>query len=87
MNKIQYQEKPDNTKEVYDFIGKDIYDCPNCHGYGEYEGEYGPIGCNLCNSRLIAFHSTTGVVFADWGDWIERTPDGLILIKHPDNKN
>lgn len=86
MHRIEYTEPDrekgigDNCKEVYAFIGKDVYDCPKCHGTGEYEGEYGPIGCNLCNSRLIAFNSIDGVQYADWGDSIERTEQGLKLI-------
>jgi hypothetical protein len=86
MERIEYTE-PDrekgiggNCKAVYDFIGKDVYDCPECHGSGEYEGEYGPTGCGLCNSQLIAFNGIDGVQYADWGDSIERTEQGLKLV-------
>lgn len=78
-----YKSKPmvsDNASEVHTFIGEQP-PCPVCGGSGEYESEYGPKGCNPCNSRLIAFVDHTGkTVYADWGDSIEKREDGLRLI-------
>jgi hypothetical protein len=70
----------DNGNEVLAFVGEQP-PCPTCGDYGEYEGEYGPVGCSPCVSRLIAFIAFDGRrVFADWGDTIERRDDGLHLI-------
>jgi hypothetical protein len=80
-DEIKYKSHPnDNTKEVYDFIGKQP-ECEICGGYGEYESDYCPKGCNPCNSRLIAFIDKNGVLsYADWGDIIIKDNDGLSLI-------
>ena len=82
MDKITYQQNPDNTEVVIEFIGKQ-QPCPICGDYGEYEGEYGPVGCNPCNSRLIPFMNSEGKrVYADWGDEITKNEDGLELIQN-----
>ena len=89
MERIQYREPNyaagvmDNSAEVVKFIGREnLYDCPKCHELGEYDTECGPRGCQLCNSRLIAFNGKNGVEFADWGDWIERNETGKCTIVH-----
>lgn len=72
----------DNVEEVKKFIGEQP-PCPTCGGYGEYEGAHGPVGCQPCNSRCIAFIDNTGKrVLADWGDTIKKTEDGLELIRN-----
>ncbi len=81
----QYGDKenrtPDNAEAVLAFIGEQPK-CPDCGGYGEYETEHGPKGCNECCSRLIPFIDFQGHrVGADWGDTIERRQDGLHLIR------
>lgn len=70
----------DNCTDVVAFVGEQE-PCSICGDHGEYEKEDGPHGCAPCNSRLIAFKDFTGKrVYADWGDTIERLPDGLHLI-------
>ncbi len=81
MSMILYTSRPDNCREVVEFIGG-IAACPLCNNTGEYESEYGPKGCNECNSRLIPFIDANGNrVTADWDDYIERREDGLHLIR------
>ena len=71
----------DNCEEVKLFIGPQPK-CSICGGSGEFETEYGPKGCNPCNSRLISFVNCSGkTVYADWGDTIERRHDGLHKIQ------
>ena len=74
--------EPNNTQRVLDFIGKQP-PCPVCGDYGEYDGEYGPIACPVCNSRLIPFVNSDGKrVYADWEDSILKDSGGhLRLIK------
>lgn len=84
MNSIIYKEHPnDNTREVYAFIEKENeYVCTLCDGSGEYEGEYGHKGCNLCNSRLIPFIDKDGKIqTADWGDEIIKDSSGKLTLK------
>lgn len=70
----------DNCDQVKAFIGYQP-ECSLCGGSGEYETEYGPKGCNPCSSRLVPFVDHTGkMVYADWGDTIERQENGLRLI-------
>jgi len=92
MNSIKYTAPdyastpkiPDNCTEVVAFVGPQPK-CTVCGGSGEYESEYGPKGCNPCNSRLIPFVDHAGkTAYADWGDTIERREDGLHLI--PENR-
>jgi hypothetical protein len=79
MQQITYNRHPDNTKQIEEFVGG-FWVCDKCGGYGEYEGEYGPIGCGLCNSRLLPFVDRYGkVVTADWGDVIVKDETGLWL--------
>lgn len=69
-----------NYKEVEEFTGVQP-ECSRCGGSGEYEGTYGPMGCQPCNSRLYFFIDYRGKrVGADDGDTIERHEDGLHLI-------
>lgn len=83
---IRYDYRPaqgiDNTKKVVEFIGADAYKCPTCGGSGEYEAEDGPHGCNLCNSRLLAFVDANGnMKTVDWGEYIGRDEHGLHKLK------
>lgn len=72
-----------NYQEVEEFTGVQPA-CAVCGGSGEYEGEYGPVGCHPCNSRLYFFIDYRGRrVGADDGDTIERHEDGLHLIVAP----
>ena len=66
----------DNFAAVAEFIGG-IPACPTCNDVGEYEGEWGPIGCQACNSRLIPFHIT--------GGGIDYLDDEETLLLMPDN--
>jgi len=80
MGSITYTCDPDNVRDVLAFIGEQPK-CPDCDGWGEYETEHGPQGCQPCNSRCIAFVDAQGVrVYADWGDTIIRTDAGLTLL-------
>lgn len=88
MDKITYKAptredgrwEPDNSCSVQAFIGPQP-PCPLCQDKGEYESEFGPKGCDPCNSRVIAFIDYTGKrVYADWGDSIEKREDGLHLV-------
>jgi len=77
---ITYKSNPDNTEEVVKFIG-DIPECDLCGGHGEYETEYGPRGCDACNSRCIPLIDHTGnVVYVDWNETIEKHPNGLHVL-------
>lgn len=70
-----------NYDQVNAFVGEQP-PCPVCGGSGEYEGMYGPVGCQPCNSRLLPFIDYRGKrVYADDGDTIERHEDGLHLIE------
>ena len=78
--------QPDNCTEVMNFVGEQP-ECKVCGGSGEYESEYGPKGCNPCNSRLVPFVDHSGkTVYADWGDTIERHGDGLHLVSSENAK-
>lgn len=81
LRRIRYNSPPeDNAKEVYDFIRGHWYHCNTCGGTGEYEGEYGPVACQLCCSRLISFIDCNGVrQDVDWGDYIVQKEDGFYL--------
>lgn len=69
-----------NSEEVMKFVG-DVPECKLCGGFGEYETEYGPRGCDECNSSCIPFIDFRGRrILADWGDRIERWDAGLHLI-------
>jgi hypothetical protein len=72
---------PDNAGAVFKFIGPQP-PCPDCNDNGEYETSDGFLrGCQACCSRLIHFIDYRGKrVGADWGDTIERHPDGLHLV-------
>lgn len=73
-------ENGGNYQAISDFVGEQPL-CPLCKGTGEYEGEYGPVGCQACNSRCFDFIDYRGKrVYADDGDTIERHEDGLHLI-------
>lgn len=77
---IIYQEwSNDNTDEIREFIGGEFADCKLCGDSGEYETEYGPKGCNECNSRLLPFIDRNGQrVTLDWGDKVIKFADGGI---------
>jgi len=82
---IQYT--PENGHEILDFIGDWFKKCDVCGGSGEYEGEYGPLGCQLCNSSLIAIRTLEnphGAVYADWNDWIIKGIAGEFYPCKPD---
>lgn len=82
--KITYTAYPnDNTRDVIDFINDANYQCHICGGFGEYETDYGPVGCNLCNSRLIPFIDYEGKLQTlDWNESVERKEDGLHKIEN-----
>lgn len=80
---IQYTDSPDNTRAVLDFIGPQPK-CPTCNDTGEYETEYGPKGCQACNSRLIAIRNSGHEIFADWGDWIIKGDGGALSVCGPE---
>ena len=72
--------EPDNAQAVFKFIGK-VPECSLCGGTGEYEGEYGPISCGGCCSRLIVFIDHKGNRnWIDWGQSVELHHDGMYLI-------
>ena len=81
LGRITYNKTPDNTKDVVSFIGP-VPPCPTCNNYGEYETEEGFLrGCNPCNSRLLPFINAEGKRdYIDWGETIEKRPDGLHKI-------
>ena len=77
---IDVEDRDANHAEVMAFIGEQPK-CPVCDDLAEFEGEYGPEGCDPCNSRLYWFEDYRGKrVGADYGDRIERHPDGLHLL-------
>lgn len=70
-----------NKEQIDAFIGPQP-PCPICNDYGEYETEYGPRGCDPCNSRLLAFVDAQGKwAYADYGDHIVKSEKGLTLVK------
>ena len=76
-----------NVPDVLAFIGSAYKKCSRCGGTGEYEGEYGPVSCQPCNSRLIPLRtlaSPHGVVYADEGDWIIKGAAGEVYSCKPD---
>jgi len=79
----EYLEKPhtpDNAIDVIDFVGETPA-CTICGGTGEYEGEYGPLGCQPCNSRLLTFIDYRGKEqHVDWGQSIELRYNGMHLV-------
>lgn len=82
MQSITYKvwENGGNYNAMVEFCGPEA-ECEVCHGRGEYEGEFGPIGCQPCNSRCFALIDYTGKRrYADDGDVIEKHEDGLHLI-------
>lgn len=82
-HKVDERWVSDGSKQTREFIGDKWYKCPACGETGEYETENGPVGCNLCNSRLLPFVNDCGKVeYADWDDVIIRTEAGLRLIKN-----
>lgn len=71
----------DNYREAKAFLGeRGFAKCKTCGGSGEYEGEYGPKGCQPCNSRCIAVQTRRGVKYADYGDRIIKNIDGTFDI-------
>ena len=79
---IRYNEW--NFVTVHDFLGDAFWKCDKCGGYGEYEGEYGPISCQLCNSSLMPIKTLDSVAYADWGDWIIKGTAGEFYPCKPD---
>ena len=78
---VTYTGNPDNCTDIVEWLGDAVPECTTCDGTGEYEGDYGPKSCGLCNSRLIAFIDTDGIVqHADWGDRIEWLDDGSFRL-------
>lgn len=74
-------ENGGNYHNMVRFCGEEPK-CLICEGTGEYEDEFGLHGCQLCNSRLFAFIDHSGKrVYADDGDRIERTTEGLKLVQ------
>lgn len=71
---LTYCSDPDNTEQVIAFIGEhNIPECKTCGGNGEYETDNGPVGCPLCNSRLIPFIDANGVEqHLDWGETVQN---------------
>lgn len=54
-------------------------ECETCGGSGEYETEYGPRGCGLCNSRLVPVRTQSGEsIDMDYGD-IAVIDDGRLV--------
>lgn len=77
---LKVWENGGNYSAISEFCGEQP-PCPVCGGSGEYESEHGPKGCHPCNSRLFAFIDYRGKrVYADDGDTIERSEDGLHLL-------
>lgn len=71
----------DNYREAKAFLGeRGFAKCKKCDGSGEYETNYGPVGCQPCNSRLIAVQTSRGVRYADYGDRIVKNIDGTFYI-------
>lgn len=79
---ITYTSDPDNCREVFAFVAPQPK-CSTCNGYGEYETEYGPRGCNLCCSRLVPIFENTvsgHQEYVDWGDTVVREADGRLRV-------
>jgi len=77
---LKVWENGGNYKAISEFCGPQP-PCHICGGSGEYEGDYGPVSCQPCNSRLFDFIDFRGKrVFADDGDIIEKRENGLHLI-------
>ena len=75
--KYVFEDGTDNIADVVEFIGEHAYYCKLCGGSGEYEDEYGPKGCLLCCSRLVAFNDATGTMrTVDWGESVGKDADG-----------
>lgn len=83
---LMYSSDPDNAEQVIAFIGEhNIPKCDKCGGTGEYEGEHGPVGCQLCVSRLIPFIDANGEEqHLDWGDVVQNT-NGMLFKKEADD--
>jgi hypothetical protein len=80
VTKITFKDDYSNIKEIEEFVGG-FWKCTICGGSGEYEGEYGPVSCGLCNSRLLPFIDGNGkLVMADWGDDIVKDENGKLRL-------
>jgi hypothetical protein len=80
ITQMTYTNEPDNCREIFAWLGDASPTCKQCGGYGEYEGEYGPVGCGPCCSRLIPVTTPDGVQDADWGDTIFKQADGTFIV-------
>lgn len=69
----------DNCFDVVAFVAPQPK-CSTCGGTGEYEGEYGPRGCGLCNSRLIPIFTQEPNLYVDWGDTVIKYDDGTFEV-------
>lgn len=80
-DRITYQQQPDNTKAIEEFLGGEFPVCPHCGNFGEIETETGPKACMPCVSRLLPVLTRNGVEWIDWGDTIVANPDGTFTIE------
>ena len=69
-----------NWKSLQQWMGDAFVGCERCDGPGEYEGEFGPVGCQGCMAG--AFQVRT--LWADWGDWIIKGVAGEFYPCKPD---
>lgn len=55
--------------------------CKTCGGTGEYETNYGPAGCNLCNSRLVPVMFDGKEILLDYGSEIDVQDGELLAVR------
>lgn len=74
--------EPSNEVELAEVVGSDRYECPECDGGGEREGEYGPAACYPCVAGWPVIVDHQGkIVMLQHGDFIERRADGLHYLE------
>jgi hypothetical protein len=91
-SEITYTAEPDNCRDVIQFVSnlgdpEMLPVCDTCGGYGEYETNYGPRGCDLCNSRLIRVcdPESDQIFDVDWGDTIVHDGRGHLSVRRGNN--
>lgn len=75
MTQIKYVDEP----AFFEAITPYLRECTVCDGTGEYETEFGPRDCGLCNSRLVPVITHDGKrIDMDYGD-VAIVEDGQLL--------
>ena len=68
---LQFYACAEGFAAAREFVGADAK-CRICGGSGEYEGEYGPLGCMACLVGAFYIETLEGQMAVLDGDWIIR---------------